>query len=97
MDERVRTRESHSNVTWPRGPRGRHGQPREASGRPLPATFAGGSEEAWQEAAREEVRPSEADEPRAQGEVRLEVSRGKVELRGSLGLKNGKAAAAANS
>ena len=96
MDERVRTRESHSNVTWPRGPRGRHGQPREASGRPLPATFAGGSEEAWQEVARE-VRPSEADEPRAQGEVRREVSRGKVKLRGSLDLKNGKAAAAANS
>ena len=62
----------------------------------MPATFAGGSEEAWQEVARE-VRPSEADEPRAQGEVRLEVSRGKVKLRGSLGLKSGKAAAAANS
>ena len=63
----------------------------------MPATFAGGSEEAWQEAAREEVRPSEVDEPRTQGEVRLEVSRGKVKLRGSLDLKNGKVAAAANS
>ena len=41
----------------------------------MPATFAGGSEEAWQEVAREEVRPSEADEPCAQREVRLEVSR----------------------
>ena len=49
----------------------------------MPATFAGGSEEAWQEVAREEVRPSEADEPGAQGEVRLEVSREKVQLRGS--------------
>ena len=96
MGERVRTRESHSNVTRPRGPRGRHRKPREVRGRPLPATFAGGSEEAWQEVARE-VRPSEADEPRAQGEVRLEVSRGKVKLRGSLDLKSGKAAAAANS
>ena len=62
----------------------------------MPTTFAGSSEEAWQEVARE-VRPSEADEPRAQGEVRLEVSRGKVKLRGSLDLKSGKAAAAANS
>ena len=43
----------------------------------MPATFAGGSEEAWQEVAREEVRPSEVDEPGAQGEVRLEVSRRK--------------------
>jgi len=49
----------------------------------LPATFAGGSEEAWQEVAGEEVRPSEADEPGAQGEGRLEVSQGKVQLRGS--------------
>ena len=49
----------------------------------MPATFAGGSEEAWQEVAREEVRPSEADEPGAQGEVRLGVSRGKVKLKGS--------------
>ena len=49
----------------------------------MPATFAGGSEEAWQEVAREEVRPSEAVEPGAQGEVRLEVSREKVQLRGS--------------
>ena len=63
----------------------------------MPATFAGGSEEAWQEVAREEVRPSEADEPRSQGEVRLEVSRGKVKLRGSLDFKSGKAAAVANS
>ena len=97
MGERGRSRKGHQDVTRPRGPRGRHGQPREARGRPLPATFAGGSEEAWQEVAREEMRPSEADEPRAQGEVRLEVSRGKVKLRGSLGLKSGKAAAAANS
>ena len=97
MDERVRTRESHPVVTRPRGPRGRHGQPREVRGRPLPATFAGGSEEAWQEVAREEVRPSEVDEPGAQGEVRLEVSREKVKLRGSLDFKSGKAAAAANS
>ena len=49
----------------------------------MPATFAGGSEEAWQEVAREEVRPREADEPGAQREVRLKVSRGKVQLRGS--------------
>ena len=49
----------------------------------MPATFAGVSEEAWQEVARKEVRPSEADEPGAQGEVRLEVSRGKVQLKGS--------------
>ena len=63
----------------------------------MPATFAGGSEEAWQEVAREEVRPSEADEPRAQAEVRLEVSRGKVKLRGSLDFKSGTAATVANS
>ena len=49
----------------------------------MPATVAGGSEEAWQEVAREEVRPSEADEPGAQREARLEVSQGKVQLRGS--------------
>ena len=49
----------------------------------MPATFARGSEEAWQEVARKEVRPSEADETEAQRKVRLEVSRGKVQLRGS--------------
>ena len=97
MDERVRRRKSHQDVTRPRRAKGQAQKPREARGRPLPATFAGGSEEAWQEAARAEVRPSEADEPRAQGEVRQEVSRGKVKLRGSLDHKSGKAAAAANS
>ena len=64
------------------GAEGQAQKPEEARGRPLPATFAGGSEEAWREVARE-VRPSEADEPGAQGEVRLEVSRGKVQLRNS--------------
>ena len=49
----------------------------------MPATFAGGSEEAWQEVARKEVRPSEADETEAQRELRLEMSRGQVQLRGS--------------
>ena len=75
MDERVRTRKSHQDVTGPDGPRGGLGQLREVRRRPLPTTFAGGSEEAWREVSGNEVRPSEVDEPGAQREVRLEVSR----------------------
>ena len=75
MGERVRTRKSHQDVTGPDGPRGGLGQLREVRGRPLPTTFAGGSEEAWREVSGRKVRPSEVDEPGAQREVRLEASR----------------------
>ena len=66
VGDRVRTRESHQDVKWPTGPRGRLAERSGVRQGPLPSAGARGGDRGLAGGPKEEARPSDAGKPRAQ-------------------------------